>query len=241
MTDSQNGSVNKGRLVAAALVAVGLLLAGGAGYRALAQHLARPSAIVPLPPGTLASLPMEIRDWDGQDAPLDESVARATDSDAHISRRYSRHGGAQTVWLFLAYGVQARDLMPHRPEVCYPGAGWTLDDSQSTELALENGNKLQCRILGFSRSGLTAKTVRVLNYYIVDGQYCPDVSLLRSKAWRGSSGIRYMAQVQITCSGTTSFSPDSSVSAVRAFAVDSAQAILALLPDAIQRSDANHE
>jgi hypothetical protein len=72
----------------------------------------------------------------------------------------------------------------------------------------------------------------VLNYYIVDGQYCPDVSLLRSKAARGTSGIRYMAQVQITSSANGRLTPETAGRSVQAFAADSAQAIRAVMPDA---------
>jgi hypothetical protein len=114
--------------------------------------------------------------------------------------------------------------MPHRPEVCYPGNGWTLKDTRYVNLPLDDGTQLQCRILQFSR-GMSTENITVLSYYLVDGQYSPDVSLLRSKSWAGQSGIDYMAQVQVTCPGRGQLSPDSSVKAVSTFAADSARAI----------------
>ena len=70
----------------------------------------------------------------------------------------------------------------------------------------------------------------VLNYYIVDGQYSPDVSLLRSKAWRGQGGIRYVAQIQIVCSAGTEAAIQAAEQAVRAFGAASAEPILACMP-----------
>jgi len=218
-------------LVAAAAAAVILLLASGMGYRLLAQYLDRPSDSVPLPRGTLArGLPLQIGGWQGKEVPVEESVLQAADCNDYVSRAYVRRD--EPVRLWIAYGVRARDLMPHRPEVCYPGAGWTLDDTRSAELPLGGGRPLECRLYRFSRGGFGSGEMAVLNYYIVDGQYCPDVSLLRSKAARGTSGIRYMAQVQITSSANGRLTPETAGRSVQAFAADSAQAIRAVMPDA---------
>jgi hypothetical protein len=73
----------------------------------------------------------------------------------------------------------------------------------------------------------------VLSYYIVDGETCPDVSLLRSKEWSGSAGIRYMAQVQVAYSDNGDGQSRSAAEAVRAFAVQSAPEIESLLTNAI--------
>jgi EpsI family protein len=207
------------------------LLASGMGYRLLAQYLDRPSDSVPLPRGTLArGLPLQIGGWQGKEVPVEESVLQAADCNDYVSRAYVRRD--EPVRLWIAYGVRARDLTPHRPEVCYPGAGWTLDDTRSVELPLGGGRPLECRLYRFSRGGFGSGEMVVLNYYIVDGQYCPDVSLLRSKAARGTSGIRYMAQVQITSSANGRLTPETAGRSVQAFAADSAQAIRAVMPDA---------
>jgi EpsI family protein len=176
----------------------------------------------------LEQLPQEIGDWASQEVPLDEAIVRATDTDAHVSRRYSRQGALESVYLYIASGVKARDLMPHRPEVCYTGNGWTLVDRDSVELSLREGVKLPCNILRFSRGALDTKAVVVLDYYIVDGQYCSDVSLLRSKAWRGSGAVQYVAQVEIITAVTVTQTADSSAKLISAFAADSASSIVQL-------------
>lgn len=219
---------NRRSVTIAVVAAVVLMGASGVGYRVFARYLARPTDSTPLPPGTLARLPRHIGQWVGKDVPLEEALIAATDTDAIVNRVYSRTAGGEVVALFIGYGVQARDLMPHRPEVCYPGAGWTLNDNDLVQLALRDGTTLDCRIYRFSRGALSSQDMTVLNYYIVDGQYCPDVSLLRSRAWRGSKGIRYMAQVQIACSDSPLRGASGAVESVRSFAAEAAQAIRCL-------------
>lgn len=89
-------------------------------------------------------------------------------------------------------------MFPHRPEVCYPGLGWTLMSDRAVTVAGVAGGPLEAHLFHFSRSGLGGERITVLNFYVVDGETCPDVSLLRSRAWRGSGGVRYAAQAQIT-------------------------------------------
>ncbi len=235
----KNDNPNRQLVIVAAVAASFLILVYGAAYRALAARLAAPANTLSIPPAALKRFPLQIGGWTGQDIPIDEAIVRATDTDAHLNRRYSRHSGMKSIWLFVASGVRARDLMPHRPEVCYTGAGYTLTDRRSVELSLENGTKLPCNVLEFSRGALNTQKVVVLDYYIVDGQYCRDVSLLRSKAWRGSGTVRYVAQVQIVASVTANLTADSAARIVCAFAVESASSISRLFEDAEedQRSD----
>ena len=217
-------------ILLAAATAVALLLVSGGAYRLLAGYLDRPTDSVPMPRGTLAkALPLRIGEWQGKERPVEEAVVEGADCDDYISRTYSR--GAEVVQLWVAYGVRARDLMPHRPEVCYPGNGYTLEDSGSLELPIGGGRNLECRTYQFSRGGFGAGRMTVLNYYLVDGQYSPDVSLLRSKALRGSGGIRYMAQVQVVASGGGGSASDAASRSVQAFAVDSAAALRGVMPD----------
>jgi len=231
---------NHRSVAAAAITASCLMLIFGLVHHVLAARLAAPVNAISIDPAALERFPLQIGDWVGQEVPLDEAVVRNTDTEAHISRRYSRPDASQYVGFYVAYGVRARELMPHRPEVCYPGAGWTRSDRHSIELPLSNGIQLPCRILQFSRGTLNTEEVLVLNYYIVDGQYCGDVSLLRSKAWRGSGTVGYAAQVQIVVSITNSLIADSATKTICDFAVESASSIFRLFEEGVketQRSD----
>ena len=219
-------------------VAVALLLVSGWGFRVMAARLAGLAGTVVLPRGTLTQLPLQISDWVGRDEPLDERIIQATDTDDSLHRSYTRRNSAQTVSLFIAYGVHFRDLMPHRPEVCYPGGGWTMEGSRQVDIPAADGSTLPAQIHQFSRGGLDAGRVIVLNYYDVGGQYCPDVSLLRSRAWRPTSQPRYLAQVQITApSGALEGDAEETV---RQFAAEVTPAIRDFLTQAVDQAAATN-
>ncbi len=217
-----------------AVLAAAILVISGAGYRKLAAHYARPSDSVAIPPGTLGGIPLEMGGWMGSDRSLDERVVNATDTDDHINRVYQRFG-TEAVALFVGYGVNLRDLAPHRPEVCYPGAGWTHDDTRRITLDIVDARTLTCQIHRFRRGGLVTEKVVVLNYYIVDGQTCPDVSLLRSRAWKRQGHAAYSAQVQIVCSGE--MNDEKAEKLVRDFASDSSSIIQSVIADAVRQTD----
>lgn len=228
-------------VIVATVAASFLMLVFGIGYRVLAARLAAPVNTAPINPAVVEQFPMQIGSWTGQEVPMDEAIVRATDTDAHLNRRYSRHGGVESVVLYVACGVKARDLMPHRPEVCYTGAGWTLMDRRSLDLPLNDGTELPCNVMQFARGAFNAEKVMVLDYYIVDGQFCRDVSLLRSKAWLGYGAVGYVAQVQIVVPVTTTQTADSAQRIVSDFASASASLIAGLFEGAERNENVRME
>lgn len=216
-------------------VTLALLLASGGAYRiAEARFVAAPPG-VRLPAGTLAHLPLQLAGWSGQDVPLDERIIQATRTDDHLNRRY-RQGGA-SVFLWVAYGVRLRDLLPHRPEVCYVGAGWMLERTEGLELKTSEGLPLPCQLQFFRRGGLEAERTVVLNYFLVSGQYSRDVELLRKSAWRAGARA-YSAQMQVSCPGPF---VERGEEAVRQFAAESAPAIRALVENAVAQAETRRE
>ena len=222
---TKNNNSNRKLVIIAAVVAGFLIFISSAAYHFLASRLEAPVNTTPLSPAALERLPLQFESWKGKDVPLDEEIVRATDTDAHVNRVYSRHNSLENISLYIAYGVSVRDLMPHRPEVCYDGAGWTLTDERSMELPLSNGMELPCRALQFSRGMLNTKKIVLLNYYIVDGQYSRDVEGFRFKAVLGFGTVRHVAQVQIVASTTVNLNADSAVRLVSEFAAESASSI----------------
>jgi len=229
---TKNDKPNRRPVVIAGIGASILMFVFGLGYRVLAARLAAPVDTTPIPQAVLDRFPLQIGGWTGKEVPMDEAVVRATDTDARINRQYSRRSTLESVWFYVASGVRARDLMPHRPEVCYTGNGYTLMDRRVVGLTLKDGTELPCNVLQFSRGTLNTKKIMVLYYYIVDGQYSHDVSLLRSKAWRGSGTVDYVAQVQIGTAITATRPADSAQETISEFAVASAVPIARLFENA---------
>ena len=170
------------------------MFAFGAGYRATAAWLDAPVTTDPVTQETLDRLPLQIGEWTGLDKPIDPEVLEKTDADAHLSRQYSRNHGLELVSLWVASGVQVRDLTPHRPEVCYRASGHTMTSKREMELALGSDESLPCNVMQFTHK---ANRVVVLHYYIVDGQYCQDVSQFRFRIF---DRVGYLTQVQIVAS-----------------------------------------
>ncbi len=217
-------------ILAAIAAGVAILLASGVSYRLASERLGRTSNPGLITTQELSRLPMQIGKWEGRDEPIDKAIAKYTNADALLCRVYSCPG--QSVTAYVAGGVRARDMMPHRPEVCYPSAGWTLSRSDAMQVELADGTPLPCRIYVFFHGGFSAKGVAVLNYYIVDGRYGQDVSLLRSQVLRGSSGVQYVAQVQLSVSCSAGGQIEACQKALMEFGSEAAPLIRALMPDA---------
>lgn len=222
-----NDNANRRRVVIATMAACFLMFIFGLTHRALVARLVVFENKTPIDPAALERLPLQIGGWTGQDVPVDEAIVDATGTDAHISRRYLRSGGLESVSLYVACGVNAYDMLCHRPPSCYIRAGLLLVDRRSMELLLDDGIKLPCSIFQFFHGGLDTKKVTVLYYLIADGQYFGDASVSLRQAGRGIHAVGYVAKVQIVAS-TESLTADSATRLVSAFAVDSALSIAQL-------------
>lgn len=212
-----------------------LLLVSGAAYRAGAAKLGGFSAAIPLARGTLNALPLDLNGWRGRDELLDPRIVEATDTDDHVNRVYIGPQGQHSVHLYIAYGVNFRDLMPHRPEVCFPSAGWVLSKKSKVDVHSGASAKIPTQVFRFRRGALEADSVAVMSYYLVDGQYSPDMSLLRSQAWRPDEDIRYVAQIQIVSDDTAFARGDE---AILAFARDCAAAIREFIESTVESEKA---
>jgi len=236
--DRIKGENSDRKPVVAALAASALMLTFGLVYRPLAAQLSSPVSRTPLNPAALQDFPMQIGDWTGEDVPLDEAEAILDQirAEASINRRYSHCNGSESISLFIAAsGVTGGTLVGHPPEICNVSNGHVLTDQRSAELPLDNGMRLPCRILQFSRDvQLDREKKTVLYYYMADGQRCGNRSELRSRVRRGSSMVSCIAQVQIVASATR---------IVSEFAVDSASSIAGLF-EHIEKDwnrDSHHE
>lgn len=235
MSGSQDKATHQPGTQLGVIIAAALLIVSGTAYRLASAHLSPGGEAMVLPSGTLARLPLSLGGWEGRDLPISEALIKATDTDDHVSRIYLSPGGMEQISLFVGYGVRLRDLTPHRPEVCYSGSGWTLDETVSAAFDAGDGATRGGQIHLFHRGGLGSQKMTVLNYYIVDGRYCADVSLLRSNAWRKTDS-NYVAQVQVACSSTAL--NDRCEKTVKQFAGASAGAIRTCLVEGLDRARA---
>lgn len=214
-----------------ALVALGVVLVGGIGYRWQDDRFGRALASTPLSEGTLDQLPPDLNGWVGRRANIDESLLRATGTDQQLFREYRSSFGYPSATMFIGYGIKLRDLTPHRPEVCYSGMGWTLLSRETVKLPLAEGGSLPCELFRFRQGDLSPRVAVVVHYYIVDGRCGPDVNWLRETALRRGAAVHYAARVQIDCpveSGPGAV--ERSVEGAESLAAATATAIVKLMP-----------
>jgi len=224
----KNANDSRRAVLTASVVASVMMLVFGIAYHVLAGRQGVCSDMEPLDPNALASFPLQIGDWVGQDIPLDSALGKATGADAYINRRYVTANGAESVTLFVGCGTNVNAIMSHRPQGCYLAAGWTRITDHPVELTLGDGSTLPCIIYEFCRPALATEKLTVLHYCRADGQYFDEVMKVLAYGQRGLQTIGYAAQVQIVFSSQT-LTDDSGIRIVSDFAIDSGGLIAGLL------------
>jgi hypothetical protein len=131
----------------------GLLVAGLAAQAGL-EHLNQTDR----PPlrAKLASIPMELGDWVGQDELVSEEIVARAQTTEYLNRVYENrsHPGLRlTVW--INYSRKGTNLR-HTPEICLPSGGWTKIESQTKVLSVDCGERKNVSItrLGYGQGEL---------------------------------------------------------------------------------------
>ena len=213
--------------VIAAIVATIIMLFFSVAFHMLVVRVGWSTSRIKIASDMLDSFPINIGDWKGLDIPLEDEIARGTGTDAHLNRRYAHNDTSKIISLYIGCGGRTAEIVYHQPNVCYIGAGWTIEEQHSLDLPLNDSKKLPCTIYQFVRNELNKERAIVLHYWIADGQFCRDASLLRSRVWRITSKVNYIAQVQIISPVRTS-TVDSAEKVVSEFAIDTTSLIAEL-------------
>jgi hypothetical protein len=214
----------------AAVVAVVLLLGAGVAHRTAADAWGMKSGSRVELPVPLSEIPTRIGGWMGEDLEIPaitRDYMRRHFADDFVSRRYVNL--AEKLWAdaYVVYcATRVAGILGHRPEICFPGHGWTWDSSVRSQFTTRSGREMDCLVHCFYRSTPTYQQVYVLNFYVLNGQITlsqRDFSgLFDRRPNLAGDPARYVAQVQI--SSTTEH-------ATRALASQMADTILAFLPD----------
>ena len=191
-----------------AVVAVVLLITTGFAYRAAAARVygAVPTAVrLPVP---LKQVPAQIGDWVGQDLTIPETTdvyMRQNFADDYISRRYFNAKEGLLADIYVVYcSSRPGGILGHQPLVCFPGNGWTHDQTVTSQLVSRSGRPIDCLVHRFHKPLPAYQQTVVLNFYILNGQIT--LSERDFSSWWGRrpnvSGdpARYVAQVQISAS-----------------------------------------
>ena len=114
-------------------LATALLIAGLLAVGAYAWSLQlRPAFDIDA--SALATLPMRIEVYYGEEIPLEATVESVLRADFNLQRAY--YGAGSLVWLYVGYYGTARGGRPeHTPRGCYTGAGWGIESARTLRVA----------------------------------------------------------------------------------------------------------
>jgi exosortase/archaeosortase family protein len=86
----------------------------------------------------LDRLPLMIGDWAGRAQPIDPREMTAAEVDGFLSRRYDNRRTGSRIGVLLVCG-RPGPVAVHTPDVCYPGAGYEMAQTQPQKSALKLG------------------------------------------------------------------------------------------------------
>jgi len=104
----------------------------------------------------LASIPMDLVDWAGQDEPVDPDIVERAQTTEYLNRTYeSRRQPGLKLRLWVNYSRAGTNLR-HTPEICLPSGGWTKIESQTRAIAVPvvGDRSIPVTLLGYSRGEL---------------------------------------------------------------------------------------
>lgn len=112
----------------------------------------------------LDALPMRIGDWQGRDYDLDPGVRGALSADSILCRYYTDSRDRQ-VSLLVTYRKYGRRSFTHRPEMCYPAAGWEIIGSEYARIPYA-GRSVRVRRMEAGKDG----TRMLVTYWFASGR-----------------------------------------------------------------------
>jgi EpsI family protein len=105
---------------------------------------------------SLASLPIELGQWVGNDDPVDPEIIERAQTTEYLSRTYeSRKQPGLRLRLWINYSLHGTNLR-HTPEICLPSGGWNKIESLTRVIAVPLGpdGSIQVTRLGYARGEL---------------------------------------------------------------------------------------
>jgi EpsI family protein len=198
-------------------------LAAQAGLEAMTA-IERPRLLAPL-----ATVPLELGHWVGQDVPLDPVILKESQSDDYLNREYEdrRHPGRR-LSLWVNYSREGLNLR-HSPVVCLPSGGWEKVESECrvVRVPTADGREVLVTRLGYAKGELV-QSVGFWYYIFGEGrleQYVRGLPIT-SRSSHGRTTRGSGLTVEVFCPGTTD--PDGE--ALRDFTRELLAAVEPVLP-----------
>lgn len=100
----------------------------------------------------LDTLPMRVGPWMGQDVRMDAGTRNALSADSLLLRVYTHSTTRRQIGLLIVYRKYGRREFAHRPELCYPAAGWEIVRKAYTKMPYA-GRDVTARLVVAEKGG----------------------------------------------------------------------------------------
>jgi EpsI family protein len=131
-------------------VALAAIVAGEVAIRAMGSSFM--SVPAQRPAKSLTELPKSLGDWTASDSPLDADLVRNTGADEMTNWNY-RNSAGDVVEMNAGMWLNYEIAIPHKAEICYPGAGWELAGREVVQVPLdETTHTFPAKLLTFEKN-----------------------------------------------------------------------------------------
>jgi len=133
------------RLVAA----LAMIVAAEVAIRAMGNSFM--SAPAARPRKSLSEFPKSLGGWTASEHELDADLFHGTGAAEMVNWEYRNTNGDAidaSVGTWLTYDV----AIPHKPEICYPAAGWEIVDRQVVQVPLDGNHSFHAKLITFEKS-----------------------------------------------------------------------------------------
>lgn len=178
-----------------------VLLAGliGAGYgqRQFSALVDATAAIYHPPAQPFATVPLSLGPWEGREIEIEERIRRQPGfDDDWISRQYIQAETGRSANLFAGYIGRGFKWLVHRPDICFPGAGWRVAREEFRTLTPPAGRPVPYVLYEFELLADPEQRIFVLSTFVVNGQLSNNVNLRNSRLF--SERPPYIARIQVS-------------------------------------------
>lgn len=125
----------------------------------------------------LDTLPMRVGQWRGQDVRMDANTRNALSADSLLLRVYTHSSTSRQIGLLVVYRKYGRREFAHRPELCYPAAGWEIAGKTYTKIPYA-GRDVPARLVVAEKDGSRES----ITYWFASGPRT-EASYVKQQVW----------------------------------------------------------
>ncbi|MEI7457925.1 MAG: exosortase C-terminal domain/associated protein EpsI [Pirellula sp.] len=143
----------------------------------------------------LSTFPQTIDGWIGSNVEIPDDTVQVMQANQHLNRIY-RDATGQEISLHVANWLNKETFSetPHHPEICYPGAGWAIQERRTTQITTENGVIIPVEIISFQKGQKRVATchwfqVADIYFFSTDGYKRQRYRFWGKKAWPSTTKV----------------------------------------------------